>query len=517
MSTSVQISGKRVRAGKRRGLAVVLMWAITQATEPMSASAQAPAAEQAIEEPEELGAIGSLTAEMTAYAEGIAASRGVWRGPRVAWPLPEARPLSHVTLRSSRWPVSVHGSGDVHWVQALDAAYDLLDEQGWPLPPADGGRGETDGFDLYVVSSLRARAPQGRDVWPAPDAPVEPTRMSDAYFDAPVFDAALDSGIVFSAVNQDVPRDRYLGCAVQLVAEAGLYAADPSEAPALRHATGAWLAWRLTGEFGCDEEALVRQQRESQRALLDHNDAGASGAAMWVDAISQRHDGGDTAFMRDAWTLSRQFTNDTGDMRAEPDVLRVLSQAAQLVHDPLDRTVEQLAVSRYFSGRGRSDVGILRALDVQVPVFGEASWSALPRTLRFGEIGVGVWGSAYARIDTSEAPAGSVLRVWLEGEPGTEWSLVAVRLDAEGHELGRTRVPPTRRARGFIPVELAEGAHEVVLVVTNVPDDDDTRDANVALSADSHLTAYFYRAGLDLDDVGMMTRTFRLIVDRGPS
>jgi hypothetical protein len=454
---------------------------------------------------------------MAAYAEGIASSRGVWRGPRVPWPLPEARPSSQVTLHSARWPVSVHGSGDAHWVEALDAAYDLLDEQGWPLPPADGGRGETDGFDLYVVSSLRARAPQGRDVWPAPDAPDEPVRMSDAYFDVPVFDAALDSGIVFSAVHQDVPRDRYLGCAVQLVAEAGLYAADPAEAPALRHATGAWLAWRLTGAFGCDEEALVRQQRESARAFLDHDDAGASGGAIWLDAISQRHDGGETEFMRNAWTLSRQFTNDAGDMRSEPDVLRVLGQAGLLVHDPLDRVTEQLAVSRYFSGRGTSDVGILRALNVPVPVFAEARWSALPRTLRFGETGLEIWGSAYARVDTSEAPSGSILRVWLQGEPGTEWSLVAVRLDAEGRELGRTRAPQTRTARGFIPVELAQGAHEVVLVVTNLPDDDDRRDSNVALSTDSHLTPYYFRAGLDLDDVVMMPRTFRLIVDRGPA
>lgn len=495
--------------------------ALLGAAGPLYAQAPVPEEPTIEEAAPERGVVGTLSEEMNAYAEGIAASRGVWRGPRVPWPLPEARPTSQLTLQSSQWPVSVHGSRDAHWVEALDAAYTLLSEEGWPLPPADGGRGETDGFDVYVVDALRTRALQGREVWPAPDAPIDPVRMSDAYFDAPVFDAPLDSGIVFSAVSESLPRDRQLGCAVQLVAEAGLYATDPSEAPALRHATGAWLAWRLTGEFGCDEAALVRQQLESRRAYVAHDDAGASGGAILMDALSQRHDGGSTAFMRDVWILSRQSTNDTGDMRAEPDVLRVIGQAAQLVHDPLDRVIESLAVARYFVGREtatRSDIALLRALpsEARVPVFGEAQWSALARTLWMGDAGLEPWGSAYARVDVSAAPAGSTLRVWLEGEPGTEWSLVAVRLDAAGRELGRTRVPQTHRTRGFIPVELAEGAHEVVLVVTNMPDDDDTRDSNVTQNAASHTTRYFFRAGMDLDAVGMMSRTFRLIVDRAP-
>ena len=503
---------------------ICVIGALLGAAEPLCAQAPPPPGPAVVEgeRPPEPGLVGTFSRDMNLYAEGIAASRGVWRGPRVPWPLPEARPTSQLTLQSAQWPVSVHGSHDAHWIEALDAAYAILSEQGWPLPPADGGRGETDGFDVYVVASLRARALQGREVWPAPDAPVDPVRMSDAYFDAPVFDAALDSGIVFSAVSENLPRDRQLGCAVQLVAEAGLYAADPAEAPALRHATGAWLAWRLTGQFGCDEDALVRQQLESRRSYVAHDDAGASGGAILIDALSQRHDGGGTAFMRDVWTLSRQITTDSLDMRAEPDVLRVIGQAAQLVHDPLDRVIESLSVARYFVGRegaAQSEIGLLRALPSQarVPVFAEARWSALPRTLWMGDAGLEPWGSAYARVDVSEAPAGSTLRVWLEGEPWTEWSLVAVRLDAEGRELGRTRVPQTRRTRGFIPVELVGGAHEVVLVVTNMPDDDDPRDSNVTQNAASHPTRYYFRAGMDLDDIGMMSRTFRLIVDRGPS
>jgi hypothetical protein len=110
--------------------------------------------------------------------------------------------------------------------------------------------------------------------------------------------------------------------------------------------------------------------------------------------------------------------------------------------------------------------------------------------------------------------------VWLDGETGTEWSLVAVRLDAEGVERGRTRAPPTRRARSYIPVELfgeGEGrTAEVVLVVTNLPDDDDDRDVHAGASRDATIAGRVHRPGLDPDVPGEGPHGFRLILDRGP-
>jgi hypothetical protein len=92
---------------------------------------------------------------------------------------------------------------------------------------------------------------------------------------------------------------------------------------------------------------------------------------------------------------------------------------------------------------------------------------------------------------------------------------VAVRLDERGAERGRTRAPPTRTARGYIPVELGEGTTDVVLVVTNLPDDDDSRDRNPGASRDATIAGRLHRTGLDADAPGPGPHAFRLIVDRG--
>ena len=91
-----------------------------------------------------------------------------------------------------------------------------------------------------------------------------------------------------------------------------------------------------------------------------------------------------------------------------------------------------------------------------------------------------------------------------------------MRLGADGAERGRTRAPPTRRTRAFIPVELMEGTAEVVLLGTNIPDDDDPRDRSVASSRDATIAGRVHRVGLDVDVHGPGAHAFRLTVDRGP-
>jgi hypothetical protein len=56
----------------------------------------------------------------------------------------------------------------------------------------------------------------------------------------------------------------------------------------------------------------------------------------------------------------------------------------------------------------------------------------------------------------------------------------------------------------------------VVLVVTNLPDDDDDRDAHAGTSRDATIAGRVHRAGLDPDVPGDGPHGFRLIVDRGP-
>ncbi len=534
MSTSVvqtapPPSRRRPSLRARLAVAVALAGGLSGCAQAVSAQEAAEGSEEAPADPG-LTPVGVLTDGMAAYVDSMVADSGGWRGQRVPWPAVAERPESVVERASALWPVTVHGASESldvraagRWIDALEDAYTWLESEGWPLPPGDGGRGGTDGFDLYVIDE--PIAPDARTDTLDPDV-TRHARRSASRFDAPLFDVGNDTAIVHAVVMSDVPDDRLAACAIQLVASAGLFSADPAEAEGLREATSAWLAWNATGLFGCDEDALARQQAASHRALITTDPRDGEGAALFIAAMSSRHDGRETDFLRDVWQMARQRTRDGGDVQGdlagEPDVLRMLGQASTLAHDPMDRVVESMAIARYFAGdregAARPDVPLIAALgaDARVPIFVSTSWERLPRTLRPAPDAPPLepWGSAYARVDVRGAPSGSMLRVWLDGELGTEWSLVAVRLDARGAERGRTRAPPTRTARGYIPVELGEGTADVVLVVTNMPDDDDFRDRNPDASQDARIAGRIHRTGLDPDAPGPGPHAFRLIVDR---
>ncbi len=506
--------------------------AAAQAPTPSAPASSAPASSAPASSAPALTPVEVLTRGMSAYAEAMAEG-AVWRGARVPWPAASPRPEATLVRGSTDHPLALHaGPGTLsaplaeRWIAALDRAYERLADEGWPLPPTDGGRGDTDGFDVYVLDEPVAPAlPDGLG---DEDAASRRTRRSAARLDVPWYDSGAadgvhDAALVHAVVASDVPLDRLESCAVQLLASAGLFAADPAEAESLREGTAAWLAWATTGQFGCDEDALVRQQRASFRAFITPDPRDGEGSAIVLGALAARHDGYETGFLRDVWWMARQKTRDHGDLRADPDVLRVLYQASLLAHDPLDRAIEAMAVERYFggdrAGRARPHVPALRALpgDALVPVFVATSWERLPRSLvpALDAPPIYPWGSAYARIDVSGAPPGSRLRIWLDGEFGTEWALVAVRLDARGEERGRTRAPPTRNARGFIPLELGADTAEVLVVVTNLPDDRDPRDAAPATSRDLQVSGRLERTGLDADAPGPGPHGFRLIVDPG--
>lgn len=539
MSTSVVLSAwvRRLALPSALAAGALLIGCSAVAGEP--AQAQEPGAEGEGEAgPPELTPVGIMTGGMAAYVDALVADTGPWTGQRVPWPRAAPRPQTVVRLEGEGWPVAVHGGARDEaeapsWIAALEAAHTLLAHDGWPLPPSDGGRGGTDGLDVYLLDAIDVGDDARDDGLLDASERTRATRRSRARLDVPSFTGSrphdtLDAAIVHVLVARDVPRDRIEACAVQLVASAGLFAADPAEAESLREATAAWLAWSYTGRLGCDEDALLRQQRASGRAILSNDPRDAEGAALFVGAMAARHDGLETHFLRDAWLMARQRTREGEGLQGEPDVVRMLMQASTLAHDPMDRVVESMAVARFFAGaqegvQSRPDIPLLAQLpaDATVPVFARSSWERLPRTLRPASDAQALepWGSAYARIDVRGAPEGAQLRVWLDGELGTEWSLVAVRLDAAGRERGRTRAPPTRRPRSYIPVELFgdEGeTAEVVLVVTNLPDDDDDRDAHAGTSRDATIAGRVHRAGLDPDVAGDGPHGFRLIVDRGP-
>lgn len=485
-------------------------------------------ADPSIDPAAEVGLMDALAGELTSYASAIVDAGHRWRGQRVPFPSLAARPDATLRARSEAWPVALHVAAPIDrdaeraWLAALDAAHVWLAHDGWPLPPPDGGRGGTDGLDVYLVPAIDETTEDAdlvadelaRDGWEAP-------RWSTVLADAPLLYPSFFSGaregdgaVVHARARLDVAPELREACAVQLVAEAGLFAADPGEATTVRRATAAWLAWTYTGLPGCDADAFARQQAAPHRALLPHEPTHAEGGGLFIAALADRHGGGGTAFIRDLFSFAQQKTWD-GELRGEPDFVRMVMQASGLAHDPLDRVVESFGAARALGAR--SELGAVRELGgaAPVPIAATAAWSALPRRVR--ELGPPLepWGSAYVRVDVTSSIAGDVLRVWLDGETGTEWSLVAVRLDASGRERGRTRAPRTRRPRSYLPLELDGATREVLLVVTNIPDDDDPRTADVTASADSTPDPFLHRVGLDPDVLEPGPRGVWLTIDRG--
>lgn len=398
----------------------------------------------------------------------------VWTGPRKPGPTPTARPRITTTLRSVRAPIAVHADstvGEERLATALRSLEDTatrLEVLGWPRPMTDGGAGHGADFDLYLTSSL----------------------PSGAHADGLVPWTYLDRASVFAVMSPAVADRRLEACVAEVYADAMLLSADPAEAAAWRRATAAWLAWELTGDFGC-VDAIHEQQSEPFRSWIVGAAGGGAGGALLLAYLSARHDGGEGHFIRDVWALASQRTWEGEGLRAEPDLWSALEVAIALGGDRLLDNVEDLAVVRWFVGRGTSGGGTMGALDRDAQVPALRTVTRLPSRVS-AAIPLQSFGSAYVVLDRNEIAEVAKLRVWLKGEYGVRWSLVAVQLDAAGDELRRMTAPHTSTdPRAYLPIEVDENAAELLFVVTNLSD------------------------GLpDADEPETSERAFELIVDR---
>lgn len=428
-----------------------------------------------------------------------------WTGPRVSWTAPSPRPQSEgPAALSAMRPLAVHAAPSVpaarvdRALAALEQAHAWMDERGWGVPYPDGGRGASDGFDLYLVDGA-PRAEEGSFELPRaaegePDERVE--RSIRVGWDAPLGWGAIDAVTAFAELEAGVPDDALEACVTSAYVQALLAELDPAEAPAWRRATATWIAWDLTASLGCAEAGITAAQEHPERGLVGHAPASGEAGAMLLAAISAHHDGGSGDFVRDLWQGVRQWTWEGEGLRAEPDLWHAITHFLEVSRDPLPRLIEEVAVARWFTGararEGTASTALARAIPDEIRPHAIAEWSRLPRTALHGEPELGAHGSAYVLADVRTAPAWSVLNVWLRAEFGAEWSLVAVRLDAGGRELGRVRAPIRREPRGFLPVELREGTAAVLVVVTNQGG-----------------------RALDADEPDAAVRGFRLVLGRG--
>jgi hypothetical protein len=405
------------------------------------------------------------------YAKAIVeATTPRWEGQVVPWPTPRPRPVpAPHTLRSMERPLSVHLAPDVPpergeaALAALEAAALWLDHAGWPGPLPDGGRGGTDGFDLYLTPLVNG--------------------MAEAFADAPVPWAHYDAVSAHAVVDPATPPEALAACATEAYLQAILLGQDPAEAPPWRRATATFAAWLVTGEWGCSND-VAEAQRHPWRSWV--NGAEDGGGALFLAMLSDRMDGGRGTFVRDLWQLSRQRSTGTDLLRGTPDTWQAIDLILDASGVPLRETLVDLAIARYFAGTRRTHAPFPSLREAgphaTVPHHWGARWAALPSRSPPADPPLEPTGSAHTVVDVADAPEGSVLRVWLRGEYGVRWSLTAVRLDINGAPLSRMSAPAREVPQAYLPVELTQDTHQVLLVVTNLSSrlpDADLLDENI--------------------------------------
>ncbi len=392
--------------------------------------------------------------------EAVANARA-YKGPTV--PPPRAEPWPEGTRRllaSRRLPLAVHGRRGVvlppgrvrRILEALETAREGLWAMGWPPPPPDGGLGGTVGFDLLLEPLARPPA--------------------QALAAGAVTASPLDSEVAWGRLDPLVPDDRLEACVVQAYAEAVLLGLDPAEARPWREATAAWLAWRLTGRPGC-EDGVADAQRHPWRAWIPEHDGTASGegAALLLELLDRTRGQGDGGFVRAAWDLTRQLsrTERARELQRSPRLWETL-RAMEAARGPEgDRRFEDLMVTvaerRWlWTGPGSPLPEVPRP-----PLLWHASLRRLP-VHGPPSPPVGPYGSVYGLVEVPvETPTQPTVKVWLRGEWGVRWSLLARRLNERGGMGAPVLATPRKVPRAFLRVEPIGPTRRILLVATNVP------------------------------------------------
>jgi hypothetical protein len=414
-----------------------------------------------------------------------ALSPKVWKGQTVLAgelaPEPE-REGGYLTLGSVELPLRAHAAPrssqrrSQQTLLALERAYATLIANDWPVPMFDGELGGSPAVDLYVVPRAQCAGTAACSALAAPLAPSD-------------FDAAL----TYAMVADDVPGSELFACVHSALAQAGLRGVDPSEAASWVFASAELSVWQLTGELGCDS-SLSRGQQLAGLGLINASRDSAYAGALFLGMLSERIEGEPGAFVRSLWETTRQRSAGLVKperLRASPDLWEVLRVILETQHIKLEDELIEFGVARYFAGpaarKAQAPYRILAALpsDAAVPLTQSLRSSQLPVKLS-DHAALHDLGNAYVRIGLEDRSQ-QQLKIWLHGELGPRWSLTAVRLSESGRELGRTAAPPRNVPSAYLPVALDVETAEVLLVVTQLPQQTPDADVRVDTSHGSEL------------------------------
>jgi hypothetical protein len=395
-----------------------------------------------------------------AFARWVSYGQGKWKGQVVANPDPMARPRDcPLEIRSRLFPISVHASPETpavlveQFLSDLEEAYQLLAETGWPLPLPEGNTCCTNDFDLYLSYASQT--------------------VVAAYPDTPVSWSLLDGSTSFAVIHPTVEPAKARACTFSALSQAALIGQDPAENESWRQATGAFVAWLATGEFGCND-AVIAQQQRPWLGWIDPSVEGGAGGALILAILSETQDGETGTFIRELWQFARQ-KSELGDfLRGSPDMYEVIARALKNSDQSIEQIAVDMAAARYFAGPAprsqHAPYPVLRSLppNAAVPVLDAGRLSDLPRHLPVSDQPLETFGSSYTIISTAGSPLPTTLNIWLRGETGALWSMIALRLDDSGAEFGRVSAPAKNDPNRYLKVDLPDGTAQVLIVVTNL-------------------------------------------------
>jgi hypothetical protein len=383
-----------------------------------------------------------LIAVMLVLASSLSATTAVAKPVDL---VPLAPNASNASLEASacsfRRPVCVHGTTDLHALEAFEHAWEAGAVLGVPLPGS---------YDVYVR--------------PEPSRTAIAERGTLASGDRARAFSVLDSRLSGCSLDFDAARELFAASAIDETPtlDDGTLRAETT---ALAHLA---VPCRVLDDAvfqAYPERALVDRHVDADSSYID----GASVFFSWLDDSYGKQPG---HLITSTWALAETHTSaDAVEWNSEPDVFDVLRESMKDVVRPgstLDDVLVEMAVTRAFDLENRP------RLDWDVP------WPVQPRTLASPE-GVAETGTAFVRIDTRGHKAGTRFRMDASWEEHAKLRWVVLKLDAHDHVLARYDVVAAPKAiEAHLQVVDVDDASALLVVATNVgnwtapfdPDDD---------------------------------------------
>lgn len=347
-----------------------------------------------------------------------------------------------LTLRSPWHPVSVHGDRSVRIetlrsaLTALESIYTRWKRADWPLPLPDAGRSGDSGIDVFLQTRT------------GPCAQVYLERIAS--------EQPFDAGVGFATIAVPNSLRDLESCIAQAFIQLSLLSYEPAESDTWRRATASYLAWVLSGQKNMTPDMAARRRQSWQGWLHSPSYYDEGDALIWylLEQHPQTHDGNYTMAM---WERSRQKSTKPSCLADTPHLWQAILAERRASGENFEHTMNALSVTRYFSkeinGKPQAISQSSLSLPIRIPVATHA---------------IEPFGSAYGLLNIDHEHIDKPLQGWLHGEAGVLWSLMAIRLDAQGNELSRISAPVRYEPKVFLQVEVTPETKAVLWILTNL-------------------------------------------------